>query len=270
MFWDEPLDLYVGGTININLYNNVLGYNAGDAISGTIDIEIGEVFEAQDLVVEFKGVERAHLDTSEVISVKDYHREVKEIISMRQIVVQFPEGQNLQPGQYSYSFQVFTPSWLPESSIFKTRKDRFTVEYTLRAQFTPRDPNLYVDHPTLPGKYWNVSVFRGSRRLNIYQPYKEVEPKNYKLQIRSKVGRFNLFGSSSESICEVRFIKNQYYPGEMIDIWLDCDNSKCDKAVKSYKFKLFRQLRCRESMTGQYESFVTNLKDEKKPGCGAN
>ena len=52
---------------------------------------------------------------------------------MRQIMVQFPEGQTLQPGQYSYPFQIFTPSWLPESSLFKTRQDLFTVEYTIRA-----------------------------------------------------------------------------------------------------------------------------------------
>lgn len=45
------------------------------------------------------------------------------------------------------------------------------VEYSLRAQFTPRDPAHFVDHPVLQGKYWNVSVFRGSRRIQIYQPH---------------------------------------------------------------------------------------------------
>ena len=98
IFWDEPLDLYLDGAININLYNNVLGFNAGEAISGTIDIEISKPFEASELVVEFKGVERSHMNTEDVIHVKDMHREVKEIISMRQICVNFPEGQSLQPG----------------------------------------------------------------------------------------------------------------------------------------------------------------------------
>ena len=95
-----------------------------------------------------------------------------------------------------------------------------------------------MDHPQLPGKYWNVSLFRGSRRIQIYQRPVDIPHKNYKLQIRSNVG-LRLFGSS-ESKCEVKFVKNQYYPGEMVDIWLDCDNSKCGKAVKSYKFKLHR------------------------------
>ena len=169
LFWDEQLDLYLDGAININLYNNVLGFNAGDTISGTIDIEISKVFDAMDLVIEFKGVERSHLAIDpNKDELKAYHRETKELISMKQIIVQFPEGQCLEPGQYSYQFQVYTPTWLPESTIFKTLRNRFIVEYTLRAQFTPRDPSLYVDHPILQGMHWNVSLFRGSRKVSIY------------------------------------------------------------------------------------------------------
>ena len=29
MFWDENLDMYMGGSININLYENTVGYYAG-------------------------------------------------------------------------------------------------------------------------------------------------------------------------------------------------------------------------------------------------
>ena len=244
-----------------------MGFCSGDAISGTIDIEIGQAFDASDLVLEFAGVERSHLSAESVISVKDYHRENKEIVSIKQVVVEFPDGQTLQPGQYSYPFQVYTPGWLPESTLFKTRKDRFAVEYTIRAQFTPKDSALYVDHPTLPGKYSNVSVFRGSRRLYIYQPVRELQPKNYRLEIKSKVG-LRLFGST-ESICEIRFNRNQYCPGDMIDIWLNCDNSKCDKAVRSYKFKLCRRLRCREPVAGHFDGFETLIKTVKEPGCAA-
>lgn len=134
VFWDENLDLYLGGAININCYNNVLGFKAGETISGSIDIEISDIFEAQDLTIEFKGVERSHISTTDsAMSVKPFHREEKEIISLKQVVKTFSQGDQLQPGQYTFCFQIFTPDWLPESSIFKTKKDRFTVEYTLRA-----------------------------------------------------------------------------------------------------------------------------------------
>ena len=268
LFWDEPLDLYVGGTINLNLYNNVLGFISGETISGTVDIEIGEPFEATNLLLEFKGVERCHMGGDGIIEIEDFHREVKEVISMKQVIVQFQPGETLQEGQYSYPFQIFTPSWLPESSLFKTRKDRFTVEYTLRAQFTPRNPALFVDHPTLPGKYWNVSVFRGSRKINIFQPHTDMSvDREFKLQIRKKFG-LRLFGQT-EAICDVKVNRNWYYPGEQIDVILDCDNSQCSKAIKSYKLKLFRQLRCRGAISGQFDTFVSLLKKKTFPGCAA-
>lgn len=81
-FWDEPLERYQAGAININLYNNVVGFTAGEVIAGTIDIVIVEPFPASDLTLEFKGVERSHLNSKKVLKPLAWHREVKEIISM--------------------------------------------------------------------------------------------------------------------------------------------------------------------------------------------
>jgi hypothetical protein len=36
--WDEVLDSFAEGSMNINFYNNMIGYTAGDCVSGTIDI----------------------------------------------------------------------------------------------------------------------------------------------------------------------------------------------------------------------------------------
>ena len=106
VFWDEHLDLYLEGAININLYNNVLGFAAGETIAGTIDIEISKPFDAVDLVVEFVGVERSFIAIEQdgTQELKAHNIEQKELISMKQIIVQFPEGQRLEPGQYSYAF----------------------------------------------------------------------------------------------------------------------------------------------------------------------
>ena len=57
--------------------------------------------------------------------------------------------------------------------------------------------------------------------------------------------------------------------GEKVNIYIDCDNSKVSKDVKSYKFKLFRSLRCREAVSGHYDTFTTLLKTVKEPGCAA-
>ena len=94
-FWDETLDRYQAGAININLYNNVIGFTAGEAIAGTIDIVIVEPFPASELTLEFKGVERSHLNTKKVLKPLVHHREVKDMISMKNVVATFQEGQYL-------------------------------------------------------------------------------------------------------------------------------------------------------------------------------
>ena len=123
----------------------------------------------------------------------------------------------------------------------------------------------------LPNLFQNVSLFRGSRTVYIYSIPSEIPEKNYSLQIKTQVGGFGikLFGSS-ESICKVSFNKNIYYPGERVQIGIDCDNTKCKTSVKSYKFKLFRQLRCREGVSGHFDSFEECIHSVKEPGCKGN
>ena len=148
----------------------MVGFVAGETIAGTIDIVIVEPFPASELTLEFKGVERSHLSTKKVLKPLDYHREMKEIISMKTVVAKFDEGDHLLPGHYTYSFNVYLPPWLPESCLFKGKLDKFFVEYTLRAQFTPLNPKMYVYDPVLSNKFQNVSLFRGSRKVFVYYP----------------------------------------------------------------------------------------------------
>lgn len=136
-FWDEPLDLYKGGIININCYENVIGYEQGECISGTVDIQINEPFPAKDLIISFVGIERSHLDASHTEEPLDFHRENIEVIHVTSTLDTFDENNQLPPGQYTYYFLVKLPEWLPESTVLKTESCKFFMEYTLRAQFTP-------------------------------------------------------------------------------------------------------------------------------------
>ena len=53
----------------------------------------------------------------------------------------------------------------------------------------------------------------------------------------------------------------------MVQIGIDCDNTKCKTKVKNYKFKLFRQLRCRESVSGNFDQHEFCVKSVKETGC---
>ena len=60
--WDEPLTVFDKGKICINLFNNVVGYTAGDIVSGTLDIWLSEHQPFELLILEFVGLERSFLD----------------------------------------------------------------------------------------------------------------------------------------------------------------------------------------------------------------
>ena len=104
MYWDENLDMNMGGAVNINLYDNTVGYYAGQTIAGSIDIEMLKPFKASELTVELVGMERGHLDASGVLAPLDWHRETHETVSMKTTVATFDENTQLGPGQYTYSF----------------------------------------------------------------------------------------------------------------------------------------------------------------------
>jgi hypothetical protein len=68
--------------MNINFYNNMIGYTAGDCVSGTIDIMLNQPIDCSSLEIEFVGVERSHLKLDGVIRPNKIHRESKEIIRL--------------------------------------------------------------------------------------------------------------------------------------------------------------------------------------------
>ena len=61
----------------------MIGYTAGDCVSGTIDIFLQQPIDVIGLEVDFVGVERSHLSLAGVIKPNMINREVKEIIRLQ-------------------------------------------------------------------------------------------------------------------------------------------------------------------------------------------
>lgn len=89
---------------------------------------------------------------------------------------------------------VKLPKWLPESTIIKTDREKFFMEYTLRAQMTPLNPKDYVTDEKLEKRFQDVSLFRGSRKVYIYQPRHSPPELTLNFQIKQGVGGFIGFG----------------------------------------------------------------------------
>ena len=267
-FWDEPLDIYAGGSLNINTYENMIGFTAGEEIAGTVDIQINDPFPAKQLTISFVGVERSHLDASDVLQPLEYHREAKTVIELKSVLATFDESTQLAPGQYTYYFLVKLPPWLPESTILKTERHKFFMEYTLRAQFTPKNSKDYVFDERIHGRYAGVSLFRGSRKVYVYQPYQFPNPVHLNFQIKQTVGGVFGFGSTTVTT-QCVLVQNEYYPGDSVIIKIICDNRACKSAVRNFKFKLYRTTRHKHRVSGNFDSTETKIRQVKENGCKA-
>lgn len=67
----------------------MIGYTAGECVSGTIDIALNETLNCQNLTLEFVGTERSHLSLDGVIKPMLFHRDQKEVVKLVCIVVEF-------------------------------------------------------------------------------------------------------------------------------------------------------------------------------------
>jgi hypothetical protein len=127
----------------------------------------------------------------------DYQRESKTVVEMTSVLADFEKKDKpLQPGQYTYYFLIKTPTWLPESTVLKTQNCKFFMEYTLRAQFRPKNESDYCFDDKLPKRYVGVSLFRGSRKVYIYSEHQFAPKVQLNFQIKTKVGGVFGFGST--------------------------------------------------------------------------
>ena len=121
----------------------------------------------------------------------------------------------------------------------KVGSEKFFVEYTVRAQFTPVSAAGFVADRRFPLKYKNISLFRGSRKLFVYLKPEQAPVISFAKEIKREIGGVLGFGGSS-SKSEVSFDKNVFYPGEDIKVTIKTDNSKCKFPIRNFKFKLYR------------------------------
>lgn len=142
------------------------------------------------------------------------------------------------------------------------------MEYTIRAQFTPKNSKDYVFDDKMQDRYAGVSLFRGSRKVYIYQPYQFPKPVHLNFQIKQAVGGVFGFGSTTVTT-QCVLVQNEYYPGDQVIIKIICDNRGCKSAVRNYKFKLYRITRHKHRVTGVVDKNESKLRQVKEKGCNA-
>ncbi len=79
------------------------------------------------------------------------------------------------------------------------------------------------------------------RMFFVQRPMNEVPQENLPINFTNKVGGFLGIG---ETKCEAKIVfnKNHFYPGDIVVVDLDVDNSKCAAAVEFYQVTLQQKI----------------------------
>ncbi len=104
--------------------------------------------------------------------------------------------------------------------------------------------------------------------IYVYRPMMQSPQVDLTMNLKSEVGGFLGMGTS---VCnsQIFFDKNQYYLGEEAKVRIVCDNSACEKDIKSFKFKLLRVHKGHEN--GPYSTMHSEyLKTQKAAGLAKN
>jgi hypothetical protein len=74
----------------------------------------------------------------------------------------------------------------------------------------------------------------------IFRPSMIFPARDLKFTLKNEIGGFLGMGTT-QCISEIIFDRNEYYIGEIAKVKIICDNTKCSKPVRGFKFKLHRK-----------------------------
>lgn len=132
------------------------------------------------------------------------------------------------------------------------------IRYELRAQLTPANTDGWVN------KLQTVSKVRAAKSIFVNN-VKDTYPKlSLRQELKLEIGGVMGLGASScKTMIEID--QNEFTAGSKAQIKITCDNEKCDKAVKSFKFKVHRRYQCidfvKKEVT-QHGGYVSAVKEE--------
>ena len=231
----------------------------GRNVKGVIKVHLGEEFDGEQLTVTLKGFERTQFrpptDDTKFQAGKGTIRKSELVIDQCFVVHKFPSDSVISVGQYEFPFELFIPTWLNESVMLQADDNNLSLTYYLTSQIEARSMQDLADVDS------KTSKLRTDATLYLYKPIDEdieevktnqislagqaISPSGDLLSKSMHVKIAGVVGMGSQDVsANISIEKDIFHPGEIINITVDIDNSRCSKKVKSYKFKLSRRYEC--------------------------
>lgn len=243
----------------LRLHDEASGYFVGRKIKGTVLANFSKPFKTKSLQLTLYGCEKVEI--SYIKEAKQTNYRAKQIILEAPYELEKIPNELMPEGQYAWPFEITLPAWLPPSTVISANlKNTFLqVRYEIRAQFVPVEQGDWA-------RYQNemdaVSTLRCQRMFFVnFEKRVDFPVFNERRELNVQVGGIKGF-MSTQCKTNIYLKQNQYLSGEKIQVRVECDNSKCDKDVKSFKFKLIRRYRGRGKnfKFDEVQTFVSQVK----------
>lgn len=216
---------------------------AGSTVQGKVMLSVGEVFEAENITLTFRGIQRTSgiPDAAQGKVDAAVQKQNSPICEYKYVLASFGEKEAQLKGDYEFPFEFTLPDWLPSSAFLKEGNNEACVSYLMVSQVTPVSASQLAEVQT------KLSMLRTERGVYIRNKNEVKAPEEYTAdeknimtqEVKAVIGK-TLGVGGSEATATITLESLQVRPGEAVKVKLNMDNSTCGKAVKSYKFKLNR------------------------------
>lgn len=267
------------GSIFIELENSQTSLPIGQPIKGKIKVNLTEAFEAKSITLGLCGYQRSHFQTAnqgdqfgKSATSPGMTRLAKNVLDIKYIVANFDESE-VQSGQSEYPFSLVLPDCVNESIMLQFENNNLSETYYLKAQMEPRNQTQYAnlkDETSMLRTDYALYLYRPNvaEESKLGNPSGNIDPTLSKTLTMTIGGIVGLGSSEAKSVISLE--KHRFAPGEKIKVMIDCDNTQCKKAVKSYKIKFQRKISCLSGKKGvgaallSQEDYIVALKYD---GC---
>ena len=199
-------------------------------------------------------------------------RNTKTLIDEKFVIYEFDAGSEVS-GVLEYPFIIKIPEWLQPSLMCQFEDNNISLTYYLCAQFDPNTSDQVANDDD------GTSTLRADCTVYLYKSLLDEETKEQSLattdqsnvlkqSLQMTIGGIAGIGSTQAS-AEISVEKLEHHVGDGIRVHIEMNNSECAKPVKSYKFKLRRNIKCynrKHNLLLEKEEYLIEIKEE---GCEA-
>ena len=116
-------------------------YVSGREVNGMVHLYLEKEYPGENLNIEMKGEESSYWVSEDLSDPQNTHCCKKEFLTDTIPIFKF-EDSGIQPGQYSFPFEIMIPDYCPSSCAIKECGNSGNIKYSLKAILKSSNPEI--------------------------------------------------------------------------------------------------------------------------------